>query len=367
MGDTIVALPALKWIRNHFGAESKITLLATQSPGVEVSSKNLLSDTNYVDHFLEYPSGINTWMFLISLARLIHTIHRQKFDIVINLAPGQRSKFALLRDRVFFRLCLIRHHIGFQPFEPQAVYPTKPDGRPAPVPSEASFLLERLTASGLATGRKITDPLPPPDLMLSPGELQQAKAWLSAKRNNPERPLVAIAPGVKQPVNQWPVDRYAALGSALVQKECCDLIIVGGSKDRPVQEQLLNHWGTGIGTAGLFNPRTTAALLSHCQLFVGPDSGPMHLASAAGIPCVAIFSDRDNPGRWHPLGQGHEIIRHPVVCGGCGFSICPRPDHLCMTSVTVSEVLAVVLQQLTRLADHAPARPLTTQPLTHNI
>ncbi|MBF0152656.1 MAG: glycosyltransferase family 9 protein [Magnetococcales bacterium] len=348
LGDTVVALPALRWIRNHYGPECQITLLEDKSPGSEVSTKNLLHGTPYVDRFLTYPSGKRSLFFYISLLYLIREIRKQKFSVVINLAPGQRAKTALLRDHLFFSLCHIPLFIGFLPFSRQFIYPRDQDGKPSVVPSEAGFLLERLTASGLDTGRAITDPLPQPDLELTEKELQQAGTWLLPKRKHPDRPLVAIAPGVKQPANQWSLDNYAALGTALVQRGACELIVVGGTKDILLQEQLLHAWKDGVGASGIFSPRLTAAILSHCRLFVGPDSGPMHLASAVGVPCVAIFSDRDNPGRWHPLGQGHHVIRKSVPCGGCGRSICPQPDHLCMTSVTVTEVVEAALQQLAR-------------------
>ncbi|MBF0152750.1 MAG: glycosyltransferase family 9 protein [Magnetococcales bacterium] len=340
LGDTIMALPALQWIRDHYGPESDITLLENRSAGAEVSARHLLEGTSYVNHFLAYPTGKRDWNFFREMLHLIRGIRQQNFHAVINLAPGQRThRLAFWRDQLFFSLCLIRNRIGFRPFTRQFLYPRDPDGRLAMVPAEAAFLLERLTASGLATGRSLADPLPPVDLELTEEELRQAKTWLASKRRHPDRPLVVMAPGVKQPVNQWPLDRYAALGSALLRGELCELVVIGGKKDLPLQEKLLETWQEGIGASGLFSPRLTAAILSRSQLFIGSDSGPVHLASAAGVPCIAIYSDRDSPGRWHPLGRQHQVLRKSVPCGGCGFSVCPRPDHLCVMSVGTSEVL----------------------------
>ncbi|MBF0424954.1 MAG: glycosyltransferase family 9 protein [Magnetococcales bacterium] len=346
LGDTVMALPALEWIREHYGAACRIMLLEDKALGSEVAIRHLLQGTFYADGFFAYPSGRRNLRFVFSLIDLIWKIRRERFDAVINLAPGQRTRVALVRDRLFFLLCRIPSFIGFHSFSTDVSYPRQVDGRPAPVPSEASFLLERLTASGLPTGRRMDDPVPRPALRLTATELQQAETWLEVRRRHPDRPLVAMAPGVKQPVNQWPVENYAAVGRELVRGGKWELIVIGGMKEIPLQEQLLHTWKEGIGAAGAFSPRMTAALLSHCRLFIGPDSGPMHLAAAVGVPCVAIFSDRDNPGRWHPLGSGHRVIRKSVPCGGCGHSVCPRPDHLCMRSVTVDEVVTVALQQL---------------------
>ncbi|MBF0176530.1 MAG: glycosyltransferase family 9 protein [Magnetococcales bacterium] len=347
LGDTVLALPALSWIRSHYGAQSEITLLENRSFNAEVAIRHLLENTPYIDHFLAYPTGNRSWSFYRELLLLSQKIRREKFDVVISLAPGQRfGRVAHWRDSLFFLFCLIWHQVGFFPFPRRIIYPRDANGRPAVVPSEACFLFERLTSSGFATGRSLADPLSPPDIKLTEEESKQADAWLAAHRRHPDRPLVIMAPGAKQPVNRWPPDRYAALGSLLLEKKICEILIVGGKNEISLQERLLNTWQDGLGASGMFSPRITAAIMARSQLFIGPDSGPVHLASAVGVPCVAIFSDRDNPGRWHPLGKGHHVIRKAVHCGGCCFSTCPRSDHLCMTSISTSEVLDVVLKTL---------------------
>ncbi|MDO8679542.1 MAG: glycosyltransferase family 9 protein [Acidobacteriota bacterium] len=52
----------------------------------------------------------------------------------------------------------------------------------------------------------------------------------------------------------------------------------------------------------------SASILSECATFIGNDSGPTHLAALVGIPCVAIFSARNAPGQWEPLGQNHIVL-----------------------------------------------------------
>ena len=72
-----------------------------------------------------------------------------------------------------------------------------------------------------------------------------------------------------------------------------------------------------MNLCGLLNPRESAAALKMAKIFVGHDSGPMHLAASVGIPCVAIFSARNKPGVWFPYGNQHKVVYHPIDCYGC--------------------------------------------------
>jgi heptosyltransferase-1 len=90
-----------------------------------------------------------------------------------------------------------------------------------------------------------------------------------------------------------------------------------------------------------------AALLERCTLYVGNDTGPMHLAAAAGTPTVSVFSARDFPERWRPCGEGHIVLRRDAPCSPCFKEVCDR-DLVCIKAVEESDVLAAVACQLNR-------------------
>jgi hypothetical protein len=74
----------------------------------------------------------------------------------------------------------------------------------------------------------------------------------------------------------------------------------------------------------------------------------MHLAASVGTRCVAVFSARDWPGRWHPYGPGHRVLRAAIDCEGCGLVECLDRKNECLHRITVSEVVAaceLVLQE----------------------
>jgi heptosyltransferase III len=87
-------------------------------------------------------------------------------------------------------------------------------------------------------------------------------------------------------------------------------------------------------------------LLGSARLFVGHDSGPMHLAAAVGTRCVAVFSARNLPRVWFPFGTNHRVIYHDVPCKGCGLETCTKFKKQCITSVSVDEVFSTVVEAL---------------------
>jgi ADP-heptose:LPS heptosyltransferase len=74
------------------------------------------------------------------------------------------------------------------------------------------------------------------------------------------------------------------------------------------------------------------------RLYLGNDTGTMHLAVAAGLRCVAVFSARDWPGKWDPYGSGHHVLRVDVSCAGCKLVTCDRQME-CLTGIEPSKAI----------------------------
>lgn len=89
-------------------------------------------------------------------------------------------------------------------------------------------------------------------------------------------------------------------------------------------------------------------------MYLGSDTGTMHMAAAMGTPCVAIFNAKDAPGQWHPCGNGHKILRTAPPCEGCGMDICPKPVTTCLDDITVDDVLRACECVLASRGTHSP-------------
>jgi heptosyltransferase III len=89
----------------------------------------------------------------------------------------------------------------------------------------------------------------------------------------------------------------------------------------------------------LLSPRESAAVLSQAALFIGHDSGPMHLANAVGIPAIGIFSSRNLPGVWFPVGNERNVFYTDIECRGCQLEVCIERDKKCIRSIQPSQVV----------------------------
>lgn len=127
------------------------------------------------------------------------------------------------------------------------------------------------------------------------------------------------------------------------------LLLVGSPEEAALSAEAAAEWrGPVINLCGVTNPRETAALLERAELFVGHDSGPMHLAAAMGTRCVAVFSARQQPRIWFPYGDGHRVIFHHMPCEGCRLERCVEFQKQCITSVRVEEMYTAVSTALNK-------------------
>ena len=124
-----------------------------------------------------------------------------------------------------------------------------------------------------------------------------------------ESRFIAFAPAGKTADKNWGDDRWQEVLSALTADyPDLALVLVGGASDRERLVTYARHWsGPVANLCGRLNPRLSAAAMAGADLFLGVDSGPMHLAAAEEVPCVAVFSARAKPGVWYPAGTGHRI------------------------------------------------------------
>ena len=116
--------------------------------------------------------------------------------------------------------------------------------------------------------------------------------------------------GGKDPSKDWGEDHWVALFQALAP-DLADygVVFVGAGDDVAQAQRLSSYWqGPTLNCCGELTPRESGAVLSTAALFVGHDSGPMHLAAAMGATCVALFGSLNRPRKWHPYGESHVVL-----------------------------------------------------------
>ena len=311
LGDTLVALPAFHLLRAQF-QKSRITLL-TNSPvdgGIKAApSHQILMGTGLIDNYIEYPHG------RFSGSALLHTIGKiRQLDrtTLIYLMPN-RSFTQRLRDAFFFSLAGVWRIRGLIPKGDSNLH-QKIVGRYY-FESEASRLLRSIGFDS----EQLSQPLF--SLELQKDERDIASKILAKLKN----PFIALSVGTKVPVNDWGSDRWAELMQKLynVAHDQYALVFIGSQDEYERCQSIAMNWSCDVlNLCGSLNPRQSAAVLEKATLFVGHDSGPMHLASSVGIPCVSIFAARNKPGVWFPFGNEDNVFYNDVPCSNCKLSVC---------------------------------------------
>ncbi|MCX8107945.1 MAG: lipopolysaccharide heptosyltransferase II [Verrucomicrobiae bacterium] len=153
-----------------------------------------------------------------------------------------------------------------------------------------------------------------------------------------QRPIVVLGPGTsgRQSIKQWPAERFGAIADYLVRKGA-QVLLMGTSRE---MESLRGLTQSVVDLSGRTTLPVAAAVLKRARLFVGVDSGLMHLAAAVGTRCVALFGPTD-PRLTGPHGQGHEILRIDLQCSPCLRKKC-RLGRECMLGLSVETVIQAI-------------------------
>ena len=287
----------------------------------------------------------------VSLIRLAMRLHREEFDLAFQFRPD------FWWGALAVRLAGVPEQVGYdvpvvRPFLDRAI----PVQHGLHAALENLRLVEAVAGPGEASGL---------EFRLRQADERRANELLRSVAD--QRCLVGIQAGAGAPVKLWPLDRLATVGRGLRDRFGATLVVIGGESEREAVATIVREIGDGaLGLAGVTTIGELAAVLARCQLVVGPDSGPLHLAVAVGTPTVHLFGPADAI-RFGPYG---DPARHRVVHTRWPCSPCDRLDfvgvdlerHDCMSRIEVDDVLDVASELLGRLSPgDTISRPETTR------
>jgi ADP-heptose:LPS heptosyltransferase len=184
-----------------------------------------------------------------------------------------------------------------------------------------------------------------PSLHLSAKDRKWADSFFSQLPNPLRRPFIVIHPLTSQKTRfkRWLPDRYSQLADRLVRELGAGVLYTWGPGELEWVEKVRNLMKEPSSLA----PRTEsltqlAEIFRRCDLYIGGDTGPLHIASFVGTPIVAIFGPT-HPVENEPAGP-HRVVRKEVGCNPCHKYSCE--DLACMRSVTVDDVFGAVQEIL---------------------
>jgi ADP-heptose:LPS heptosyltransferase len=155
------------------------------------------------------------------------------------------------------------------------------------------------------------------------------------------RPLLVFHIGAGTAAKTWPAEHWRELiGRSIVELDARILLVGGGSEVDTARAITHDQFWPGVmDWTGRLTLDHLAALARRASLFVGADSGPAHLAAAAGAEVLVLFSGAADPRQWRPWGDRVRVLKHDVPCAPCFLRNCRFAAHPCLTELLPTAVV----------------------------
>jgi predicted lipopolysaccharide heptosyltransferase III len=341
IGDVVFTTPAIATLRRHF-PDATISYLVERAAAPVVRHNPHLNEVIVA----ERPRGWRRVPYDLALAR---RLRRERYDVVIDFHGGPRSAWLT-------RATGAPRRIGYALPGRYLAYTDRVAWTPALVPPRHS----------VATQSELLQPLglPLPALGSPPVEMPPDAAAITAVDERLRAvgvivgtPIVVVHVSASSPFRRWPADHFADLAAALLGAHGdLRIIFTAGPAERALQGDVT---GMARARAGDHASRVLAlgdvdlaelrALIDRANLYIGGDSGPLHIASTTHTPIVALFgptvAERSRPWR-DPHIPTLAVDAGPLPCRPCDQRHCVPGDFRCLTTLGVDQVTAAAMALL---------------------
>jgi predicted lipopolysaccharide heptosyltransferase III len=335
IGDVVFTTPAIGAIRRRFPSAHLSYLV--EPPAAPVVRGH--PDLNELI-MLERPRGLARWRYDIAMARRLRAAG---FDVVIDFHGGPRS--ALLTWATGARM-----RIGYDLPGRRWCYTTRLPWTRALVPPRHSVLnqWDLLAPLGIETPDRRRDPVTMEVDAAASGRVDER---LRAAGVEPSSRLIVLHVSAGNPFRRWPAASFAQTAAELAMGEPRRrVVITSGPSEAAAAESVAENAQRRAGPAagrivrsGEFDLAELRALVDRAALYIGGDSGPLHVAATSGVPVVALFGptlpERSMPWR-DPGAPAVAVDAGPLPCRPCHQRKCVPGDFRCLTSISPNMVIA---------------------------
>ncbi len=324
IGDAIMALPALRAVRKRF-PEAEIAIVGR--PYVA----DIYRDQEICDQLIPYdPRGLHAG--LSGRERLAAELRAQKFDMALLLQNAFDAAWLAWRARIPERIGYARDARSF------LLTKAVPLPRHGEIPAHEKFYyLELLRRAGWLDSAQDETFI---GVRVSEEKRRSADEFLCESGVRQGALRIAIGAGASYgSAKCWPPPRFAEVANQLQSEADADVILFGTAAEASVSTAIsaeMRRPPTDL--TGKTAIADLPALLSQCHLFIGNDSGAMHVAAAVGLPVIAVFGPTDPEGT-APVTPRCSIVQQKPYCSPCFLRRCPT-DHRCMTAIAANMVEA---------------------------
>jgi lipopolysaccharide heptosyltransferase II len=324
LGDIVHAMPTCAAIRRAY-PKARLTWL------VKREWAGLVERIDGVDRVWPVESTLKGWLSQVPLLRA------ERFDLVVDLQGLFRSAA-----------------IGWLSGSPLLVgFANGREGSPwlysrrVPVPQLEMHAVDRYLLVAKAVGA-VGSSAPEFRFRIPQADHDEVDRLLSRSGVTPGTSWVAMNVSARWPTKRWPAASFAEVADRLQQEGCGAVVMIGGPDERADVAAVSGMMKTpAINLAGSTTVGLLPALLSKASLLITNDSGPMHIAAAAGTPVVALFGPT-SAVLTGPYGAGHRVLTGQVPCSPCFSRVCRHsPEMECLHLIKPNNVAEAARHVLT--------------------
>jgi heptosyltransferase-2 len=333
VGDAIMALPALRAVRKRF-----------PDAGIAIAARpyvaDIYRDQEICSQLIPYdPKGMHAGVS--GRARLAVELRAQKFDVALLLQNAFDAAWLAWRAGIPERIGYARDGRSF--LLTKAISLPRPGEIPA---HEKFYYLELLRRAGWLDSVQDETFI---DLHVPEEKRRSADEFLCKSGVRQGALRIAIGAGASYgSAKCWPPSRFAEVANRLQSETDADVILFGTAAEANVSTAITAEMRRPpIDLTGKTAIADLPALLSQCHLFIGNDSGAMHVAAAVGLPVVAVFGPTDPKGT-APVTPRCSIVQQKPYCSPCFLRRCPT-DHRCMNAISADMVDTAAKQWLSSI------------------
>jgi heptosyltransferase-2 len=326
IGDVILSTPTVRALRENF-PKSFIGFLTTSY------TEELVCENKDINEIIVYE---RKWS-LIQKINFIKKLKNYKFDLAVILSPYFESALFGYLSKATFRVGYSLNGAGF--------LLTKKVDISSRYKHEIESCLDVVRTIGIDTTNKR------PVFVLSKKAEEFAQKFFDEHKILPSDLKICIHPGGYEEHKRWMPSRYAQIADILIKEYKAKVILLGAKTDKKILNEILKFMSEKPIVPNLNDSlQKLGAIIKKCDIFLGNNSGPMHVASGVGTRVVAIFGaihPLEHENKWAPFGEEHIIVRKKMDCIDCHPGHCK--DYKCMEAITVEDVLKALEIQIKKI------------------
>ena len=329
LGDLVMSTPAFRALRKCF-PRSCVTLLAASYSKELVETIPVFDEVSYFDSPWIVKEKKNK---IRSLYKDIKKIRRNKYDLAIDL----RGDF---RNNILMYFCGITYRMGFNITGCEYLLTDIiPVGKNHHAVNTGLSLIKYLNIQD-KEGEMLS-------LWITKEDREFSDNFFAEKGIDDKKLIVLIHPGAKWNGRRWEAKGYGQVADRLIKEYKAIIILAEAPGEPKLTQQISDVMTEKAIIAGKTSIRKLCALIERSDLFIGPDSGPIHMASAMGTRVIALMGParREAVG---PYGDGNIVVtkQDEFACSPCAQTICKRPEYSCMKAITAEDVWRAVTIQI---------------------